>query len=155
MNVVSANRFDRAWHRTHQAFELAAQHGDQAGVPVLPAIGILEPVLALPADPALRIASKSDPNLVHALVEPLHARVLAGLATMDRGIFGRSASRKPERDGSGQAEKDEQGNTHSPSVGLHAGWLKSAAARIFIRRVAKIDPAIRHGGWAISQEGER
>ena len=124
-------------------------------MPVLPAVGIFESVLALPANAALRIAAKPDPNLVHALVEPLHARVLAGLATVQGGIFGRGTSGKPERNGGHEGEKDEQGNTHSPSVGLHGSWLKSAAPRIFVRRVVKIDAAVRFGGPAFSQEGER
>lgn len=124
-------------------------------MPVLPAVGIFESVLALPANAALRIAAEPYPNLVHALVEPLHARVLAGLATVQGGIFGRGTSGKPERNGGREGEKDEQGNTHSPSVGLHGSWLKSATTRISARRVAKIGAAIRHGGRAIWQEGER
>lgn len=122
---------------------------------VLPAIGIFKTVLALPADPALGIAAKPDANLVHALVEPLHARMLASAAAMHGGVFGRGASGKPERDGSCQGQEDEQGETHPHSVGLHGGWLKSAAARIFASRVVKIGLAVRHCGTAISLEGER
>lgn len=124
-------------------------------MPVLPAIGIFKPVLTLPADPTLRIAAQPYANLVHALVEPLHTRMLASAAAMLGGIFGRSAPRKPERDGSGQGQKNEKGNTHLSSVGLHEGWLKSAVARIFASRVVKIGFAIRYGGPALSLEGER
>lgn len=113
-------------------------------MPVLAAIGILKPVLALPAKAAPGIAAKPEANLVHALVKPLHAGMLAGLATMNRGIFGSSAARKPERDGSCQNQQDKQGNTHIPSVGLHGGWLKSA----------KMEPANRSSGLAFSLEGE-
>lgn len=142
---ISVDGFDGARHRADQAFKVAAQHGDQAGVPVLAAVGIFKPVLALPAKAAPGIASKPEANLVHALVKPLHAGMLACLATVDRSTFSRSAARNPERDGSCQSQQDKQGNTHPPSVGLHGGWLKSA----------KMERAYRSSGLAVSLEGER
>ena len=153
--LVSVDGFDRARHRANQAFEVAAQHGDESGVAVFAAVGIFEAVLALPANPTLRVASKPKPNLVHALVKPLDPGMFAGLPAMQGCVFRSSAPGKPEGDGGYEDNEDDQGNAHCHSVGLHGSWLKSSTRRFFVRRVVKIGAAARCGGPVFSQEGEK
>ena len=80
---------------------------------VFAAIGILEPVLALPMQAASGIAAQPKPDLVHALVEPLHTGVLAGALAVQAGVFCCGAAGKPERNAGDQHKKHEHGNTHA------------------------------------------
>ena len=124
-------------------------------MPVFATVGIFKPVLALPVQSAMGVATHPQPHLVHALVEPLHTRMLAGALAVERGVFGRGAAGIPERDGGDQRKKDKQGKTHAYSVGLHRSWLKSARGRFFLPQLVKIGKAGPGPGLVFSQEGER
>ncbi len=100
---------------------------------IFAAVGILETKLALPAQSALKIPAQANAHLVHALVQPLHAGMLAGASTMFGGAFSGRAAAEPER-GSGNTQcEDNQGKAHPHSVGAFNGSLKLCTGSFYSR----------------------
>lgn len=91
---------------------------------ILAAIRVFEAELPFPAQVAPRVAAQPQPYLVDTLVQPLHARVLAGQAAMVRGRFGGGAPGQPERRERKKAKQQDEGQAHATSVGALARRLK-------------------------------
>lgn len=102
-------------------------------MPVVATIEVFEAELPLPAQAAFGVAAQPHPHLVHALVQPLHARVFAGAPAMLGGAFGGSAAAEPEGRSGDAKREDDHGKAHTHSVGLVCGWLKVCAGSFYSR----------------------
>lgn len=90
------------------------------------ATGVFKTELPLKGQLSGWIAPDPDAHLVHALVKPLNACVLAGRAAMAGGIFRRRAAGNPEQGGEYQGYQDDQGQAHCYSVGASESRLNRA-----------------------------
>ena len=95
---MQADNIVRAWRSAERYQPRPTQH-HPADVAVAAIMRILEAEHALETEPSVLAAMQAHAGGVHRLVEPLHARRPASVATQGFGAFRSGTPRAPVREG--------------------------------------------------------